>query len=272
MAGITRRQLTRGLAWSAPAIVIVQSAPAFAASTTVACSTLTSTQKGVANYPASGWTVTPASAGVTLSSSTPKWYKSDGTASTSYAPASDPTYSVLKSDSVATKAIGDIAAYNGSNFFRVSMKNGTPLGTYQTVTLTFSTPVYGLSFYLTDIDYVAGSYQDQVSLSSTTDGTTIGAAPTVTKPTGAGLNQTDWGIPAVTSSVSGSGTTASPWTNSSSYGNIDTGSAQGDLFIAYSTTQAVKTITFTYKAGIAATSDQQFFVSPMSYNTVPCTG
>lgn len=275
-AGTSRRVVARGALWAVPVISVSATAPAMAASTQL-CTALPASQKGVLTYGSdtgTAWTTATGSAGsVTATHNSPTWYSSGGTPSGStYNPPTDADWvrrlSNVTSTS-STKNIGDQTQYNNDVFFSLGNRTGMPAG-YQEVTITFSAAVYGLSFYITDIDRNTG-FADTVSVRATTDGTTAAAAPSRFFPTGAGLNAAaGWPVPAVASTVTGSGTTASPWTNTQASTNYDIGSAGGDVYVSYASTTPVKTLTFRYGSTVSVTTDQQIYISPMAYTTVPC--
>lgn len=173
LASPSRRSVVRGAAWSMPVIAVAANAPAFAASpcqnktqllpvTWASTATLTSRSGTAAN----GTTVN-VTAAYTRSGLTP--------------------------GSLGTGNLG--VQQSGASF---SIVNNTPAllagdasANFQTVTLTFSVPVFGLTFSIDDIDRGTG-YWDWVSLNTTPAELPTPTYSAGTTITGAGTDSNGW--------------------------------------------------------------------------------
>lgn len=183
----SRRSVVRGAAWSVPVVAVAATAPAYAASP---CMNKTALQP------------------VTWSSS-PTRTNQAGTTSSGTTVNVTGTYTgtLLGAGSLAAQNMspGSVAATRDS--FHLVNNSPTslslnPSGNYQTVTLSFTREVYGLTFTIDDIDRASGSYHDHVFLAGAPE------TPSVT----------------LGSAVTGAGTQANPWRTTG--GNADNSPTQ----------------------------------------------
>jgi hypothetical protein len=215
-----RRSVVAAGAWAAPAVVAASATPAFAASPCV-------TQLLNWDSYATG-AAPPASiviAGVTI------------TRSLTYAGGATPNPA---SGTVLAGPRGNVTG----NAFAIAMgATGAPVatGNSATLTLTFSTAIKDLTYTLMDIDRVANSWRDQVSLT---------AGFSVVGTLGTNINV-------------GSGAAGTPWssTNSNNLGNTD---ATGNVTVRYAGPISSVSIIYSNGADVSATS-MAIFLSDVSF-------
>jgi hypothetical protein len=198
MANPSRRTVVRGAAWSVPVIAVAANAPAFAASPCVNKSALlpvtwsaTSTTTSQTGTTTNGTTVNVGAA-YTQSGLTP---------------------GSIGSGNLSAQTVGATRDSFGIVNNSPALLSGDPSANFQTVTFTFTQPVFGLTFSIDDIDRGTG-YWDYVSL-----------AATPTEAPSAALG----------SAITGGGTDANGWRTTSSSG--------GDNL-------ASQTVTVTYANGL----------------------
>ena len=168
----SRRTVVRGIAWSVPVVTAVAAAPAFAAScqkTALQSVTWSSTRTTTAQTG-----TTPSGTNVNVTASFTSTLLGAGSLNT------------------ANLSASTVVAANDA----ISLVNNSPTTlavdgnlNHQTANLVFTRPVYGLTFYLDDIDRATGSYADQVALTATpaeipaaTPGSAIAGAGTLADP------------------------------------------------------------------------------------------
>lgn len=143
----SRRALARGVAWSAPTIVIAAAAPAYAASPQV-CAPQTFSWASVRD----------ASTGKVVSGS-----KATVGRTTVTVTAPGVSGATNNSQNLTVGSMGGIA----DSLILYSPNQTAPASTNQTVTLDFSAPVSNVKLTLSDVDRLEGKYEDRVSLSPT---------------------------------------------------------------------------------------------------------
>ena len=249
---VSRRNLVAGAAWTAPVMIAVSAAPAIAATgSTGHCPPPSTIDFGAAL--SGGWASSTA-AGVTMTFVSQTFYRTAGKKVT-YTPPSD-NRSVVKS--LSTARIGNLASFDGMTFLKMrqvladSNSNATKRAKYSEFTISFSRPVYGLSFYLTDIDYTANSFTDSLCLFSPTtmSGSVVGTG----------------------SNVTGTGTTRHPFVGSKA-NSPDTGTDAGKSVARYAaaTTTGISALSFRYRNTQTAGGNQAVFISPMTFYPASCT-
>lgn len=176
LASPSRRTVVRGAAWSVPVVAVATAAPAFAASPCTAKTALlpvtwsaTSTTTSQTGTTTTGATVSVAAA-----------YTRAG----------------LSPGSLGSGNLGAQTASSTRDSFAIvnntpALLTGDPSTNFQTVTFTFSEPVFGLTFSIDDIDRGTG-YWDWVSLASSPGeipGATFSAGTTII---GGGTDANGW--------------------------------------------------------------------------------
>lgn len=205
----SRRTVVRGIAWTVPVVSAVAAAPAFAAScqkTALQAVTWSATRTATTQ---TGTTSSGTSVNVTAAF----------------------TSTLLGAGSLNSSNLTASTVVAANDAFSLVNNSPTTLAVdgnanYQTATLGFTRPVFGLTFSLDDIDRATGSYSDQVALS---------AAPAATPASSPGA------------AIAGAGTLSDLWR---------TTGGQGD-------NAADQTVTVTYADGaVGLTSLSIRFWSP----------
>lgn len=253
---LSRRALARGAAWAAPITIVSVAAPALAVSPSCASEDVT-LNWGFAQYRGTPATTTPFTTNVTfnpnpLNSSFPSLNS----------PLSATIVHTYFGRARGASPNGTISTFNVGGIGQVgyylrqqigATGTTTPAATdYQTIRFTFSESVANLRFSITDIDRAWSTttrdFIDGVSLTSN-------APFTATVPSG--------------SQVTGAGTAASPWQNSTD-GNKSEDGPGGQVDIAF--TSAVQSFTMRYdnlgRQAITAgvNNDQAVFVTGFRTN------
>jgi hypothetical protein len=232
--GLTRRSLTRGAVWTAPAIVVGVAAPAYAASCTSAYRL---------NWGTTPYTTSSNSGSATVSAT------SGGGTPVVVTFASTITGSVNRSSEnltvPATTNIGGLGAgERGLSLRHTNISSGR--SNRQTVNITFSRPVTGLSFTFTDIDsnesWLSGDFWDRIELSGVR--TFVSAA-----------------------NVTGQGTQAQPWYLNNDDNDLGDTSSAGNVTVTYAA--AVTSITVVYWSNQAG-GDQRVFLGDFTF-TADCS-
>ena len=249
---ISRRNLVAGAAWTAPVMIAVSAAPAIAATgSTGHCPAPSTIDFGAALT--GGWRTSTA-AGVTMTFVSQTFHRT-ATKKVTYTPPSD-NRSVVKS--LSTARIGNLASFDGMTFLKMrqiladSNSSASKRAKYSEFTISFSKPVFGLSFYMTDIDYTANQFTDSLCLTAPTTmtGSIVGTG----------------------SNVTGLGTVRSPFLGSKA-NSPDTGSDAGKSVAMYAapTTTGISSLTFRYRNTQTAGGNQAVFISPMTFYPASCT-
>lgn len=181
-ASPTRRTLVRGAAWSMPVIAIASTAPAYAASP---CASKTA--------------VLPVTWAATATTTSQTGTTSNGTTvnvTAAYTPSGLTPGSLGASNMTAQSASAtrdSFAIVNNTP----ALLTGDPSTNFQTVTFSFTRPVFGLTFSIDDIDRGTG-YWDWVSVSATPAESPTATYGTGTTITGAGTDANGWRTTATT--------------------------------------------------------------------------
>lgn len=244
---VTRRNVAKGAAWSIPAVTMGLPSAAIAASGTCAYSTAVWNTSTSMTSTGGSTTATASPGGVTITTSTVR--NGSTNLRTAYA-AGEGNFNTA-SVSVSERA--------GSGWLVLSQDRNNAAG--QTVTVTFSQPVYCVSFYVNDIDT-----QFYGSTSKYRDNVTVPGFTAVAGPGG--------------TSVLASGSTATSATTATSTGtsadyNWQT-DARGLAMFTNAATSGLTSFTLTYtntNAGTgtnAGNNKQEVYISPLRFSTTPC--
>lgn len=176
LASPSRRTVVRGAAWSVPVIAVATSAPAFATSP---CANKTA----LLPVTWSGTSTTTSQTGTTTNGTTVS-------VTAAY------TRSGLTPGSIGSGNLGSQAASRAGDSFAIvnnspALLSGDASTNFQTVTFTFSQPVFGLTFSIDDIDRGSG-YWDWVSLNATPAELPTPGYAAGTTITGAGTDSDAW--------------------------------------------------------------------------------
>jgi hypothetical protein len=212
----SRRSIIAGAAWAAPVVVVASAAPAFAASACEVTDYAYAVDWGTSVFSRSSdasavVTATPSTAGtsaLTVTFARTMNGRARATANNLTVP-------------TATN-IGNLGAGERGLLLEQTMtRDQTSRNNNQTVTMTFSRPVTGLTFTITDIDSATGSYWDRIELS--------------------GSPQSSFPAP---STVTGAGSVTSPWRQPSDNTPTASTSGAGNVLVTYPGT--VSTLTMVY--------------------------
>ncbi len=223
-AALTRRSLARGAAWSVPVIAVAAAVPAFAASP---CVTTFSYMLDWGNNAKTTY-VAPIGTGATKVG-TASALAPTGSAAAPVGVTFTSTYVTNNStdrrasDNLtvpSTTNIGGLGANVQGLLVAHASTSSSRDGFRQQVVIHFDRSVSDLTFVITDVDSRDGGWYDQIELTGTRTGT---------------YN---------TRTLTGSGTTADPWRNSSNNNSIGNTSSDGNVAIAYSTPVTDITLTF----------------------------
>lgn len=245
---VSRRVLTKGIAWSVPTVVASVAAPAYAAS----CSPVSTTTP----WKSPNYVYTSATAG-TYTVPDP-----DGTgpgtgmtvkvssvfgSNTQAGNQAQTTNNNLRGITASRGGMTDTLALHQSPKSNAAKTNTATPANSQTVTFTFSKPVTGLSFTIADIDSAARDFRDQVTVSGVV----------VSTPTNSLYVQ------------SSGGTATSIGTNT----RIDEASDAGN--VKFTVSGSVTSITITYYNTTSASDrsidgDQGVYISPLAFTYNPC--
>lgn len=216
----------RGAAWATPIAIAGVASPALAVSPTCASQDVT-LNWGVAQYSGTPSLTSSFTTNVTFNPSPP-----NGTYPSLNSPLRATIVHTYFGQARGSTPNGTISTFNvggiGQRGYTVRQQIGETGSTtpsakdYQTIQFTFSESVSNLRFSITDIDRVKGDFIDGVSLTSSSQFT-------ATVPSG--------------STVTGAGTVASPWQNSTE-GNKSEDGPGGQIDIAF--TGPVQTFTIRY--------------------------
>ena len=229
--GVSRRTLTRGAAWTAPLALTSVAAPAFAASPGCVSTYLL-------NWDAVG------SGGATNVLRVVTVTRTSGTG----APV-DVTFAAMASGTCEIKGdnfdpkennVGGLGTGKG---MMLHIDHADTWANRQTVNVSFSRPVTGLSFTITDIDSKIGDYWDRVELSGMRNGA---RAP----------------------SVVGAGTQLLPWQQLA--GNTEVKDDEGGGNVAVTYGAPTQTFTLDYYSGLLLQKDQKLYLSDFTFTTVDC--
>lgn len=245
---VSRRALTKGIAWSVPTVVASVAAPAYAAS----CSPVSTTTPWTsANYvrtaeTAGTYTVPDPDGTGPGTGMTVKVSSAFGNNTKAGNQAGTTNYN-LRGITASRGGMTDTLALHQSPKSNAAKTNTATPANSQTVTFTFSKPVTGLSFTIADIDSAARDFRDQVTVSGVV----------VSTPTDSLYVQ------------SSGGTATSISTNS----RIDDASDAGNVKFTVSGT--VTSITITYYNTTSASDpwidgDQGVYISPLAFTYNPC--
>lgn len=255
LASPSRRAIVRGAAWSVPVVAVAATAPAFAASP---CATTYSFRLdwGTTTYRRTD--ARNATASVTSVGATPLTVTFTSTSSSS-ANVPDPNrnLSVPPNTGTATTAdpvvtsLGGRAGERGVMLYHASSTPGR--ANRQDVAISFSRPVRGLKFWITDIDTIASpAYSDRVELVGYT------AAGAIVP-----FSSTNDGI-------TGSGSAASPWLRTSD-ANVSENAGGAQTLVDFSASTAeVKSLVLTYWNNAGGTQYHRVFVGDLEFTALGC--
>lgn len=140
----------------------------------------------------------------------------------------------------------------GERGIRLQQTSPAGRGNRQVLTITFSRPVRGLTFFITDIDTITNpAYSDRVELIGRT---AQGASVT--------FDQTLDGI-------TGLGTEVSPWLRSADQ-NVPENSAGAQVQVAFGAATAVSSLELTYWSATGTTQYHRIFIGRMSFTAFGC--
>lgn len=250
---VSRRALTKGIAWSVPTVVASVAAPAYAAS----CPPVSTTTPWKSpNYEytfatAGTYTVpdpdgTGPGTGMTVKVSSV--FGSNTQAGNQNVNHAGKTDNNLHGITASRGGMTDTLALHQSPKSDAAKTNTATEANSQTVTFTFSKPVTGLSFTIADIDSATSDFRDQV---------TVSGGVVVSTPTNSLYVE------------SSGGTATSIGMNT----RIDEASNAGNVKFTVSGT--VTSITITYYNTTSASypsidGDQGVFISPLAFTYNPC--
>lgn len=252
---INRRSVVRGAAWSVPVILGAQAIPAFAVSKLPACSTLVPVTLAYGTTQGSMWSSTSGS-GVTMSKSSLIYYNTAG----AVVAHTETVMGRIRTDA----NIGNLSATYGTQSFLELRQtlSASPAAAYGEFTIAFSAPVYGLNFYVTDIDTNIGSGVGSVSGVAYQDSVILRTAPTSLTPTISNLGQ-----------VTGNGVIGSPLTTTAlpatPTSDLVITSYLGNAKASYPSSTGITSLTVRY-GSIQGAMTQSVFLSPVRFYTQPC--
>lgn len=247
---VSRRALTKGIAWSVPTVVASVAAPAYAASCPPVSVTTpwTSANYKYTSATAGTYTVpdpdgTGPGTGMTVKVSS---VFGDNTQAGNHAGTTN--YNLSGSTGTRGGMTGTLVLHQSPKSNAAKTSTATPANS-QTVTFTFSKPVTGLSFTIADIDSAASDFRDQV---------TVSGGVVVSTATDNRYVQTS------------GGTAYSIGTNTP----IDEASSNAGN-VKFTVSGTVTSITVTYYNTTAASDpridgDQGVFISPLAFTYTPC--
>jgi hypothetical protein len=230
---VSRRALTAGAAWITPVVVVGVAAPAFAAS--APCVGSFRLNWGTTAYTKNNVNSGTATVGATAGTAPPVVVSF----------ASAVTGSVTRDAENLT--VPGTLNIGGLGFFErgLTLVHSDPITggrtNRQTVTITFSRPVTGLAFTITDIDSSGGNWWDRIELSGVRTAT-----------------------PA--SEVDGTGVFNDPWRFDDDDTNVGNTSSRGNVGVSYAA--PVSTITLDYWSTVGG-GNQRIFLSDFTF-TAPC--
>ncbi|MFC6152739.1 hypothetical protein [Nocardioides yefusunii] len=268
----SRRALLQTAAWSAPAISLAATAPAFASST---C-TWTSQKVTMASFAPVTFTST---AGATVSTSTSSALASGAVApepvtvsvKTTFEANSAPTkskhlFKFPESGNLAQTAGAPAAlrVNNGDKMLKFAMERASgassPNELGMTVTVGFSPAVTNLQFTITDIDSNGTNQYDKVWLTSVNkaavDFSTIAAS------IGSFIDPTSLG------------TSAKPWQTATNSGSLNAGDSSSDanVRINFRTSEPISEITFVYRNAGTSASATTLNIADLSFDAPQYSG
>jgi hypothetical protein len=258
-SGTTRRTLVRNVAWSVPVVAVAATAPAYAASP---CSDRYSylldwgtTPYTRASYRSSFATVSSAdSSPVTVSFSSTSFSNdlANNTALSNNQPDQARNLTVPANTGTATTAdpvvnsLGGRAGERGVMLYHASSLAGR--GNRQEVTISFSRPVRGLSFWITDIDTITTpAYSDRVELVST--------------PASSRTQTLD--------GVTGTGVQGDPWLRAAD-SNVSENAAGAQVRVAYPTTTDITSVKVVYWNATGGTQYHRIFLGDLAFTAIGC--
>jgi hypothetical protein len=237
----SRRTVLRAAAWTAPAVSVAVAVPAYAAcSPASAVSSTYKLQWGTGTY--------------TRSSA------ASGSASVPGSGVGAQPVNVFVTSTVTSTKVKPTAQNLVGSAQGLELHHGSPVTAgrenRQTVTFTFSRPVSGLAFKITDIDSQSRGWYDRVALSGSRN---------------FAVNQHTenwWGWTVRRDNILGTGTLDNPWylwDSNTVVGN--TGDDRGDVRVAYN--EPVTTIALDYWTSVAG-SNQRIWLSDFSFTSSSC--
>lgn len=269
----SRRGLLTASAWAVPSIVVAAAAPSFAASSDLPSSKVCIDTNYALNWAGAAWSYSSTSgsgvAGTSNGVGVAKAVQTRTLPGHTYDPVA-----ITVANTFSGNAVG-LVNNNGKNMVVPNHLVGglgqRGLEMYQgisgsqakssserrqdsqTVAVTFDRPVRNLAFTITDIDFTTGQYADRVEL--------LGPF-TAVKP----------------STVTGSGTQASPWQGNASSGNVDhVTSGQGNVKVTFAGPVTAFALRFWNADGgssgkryLNAQGAQAIFLSNFTFNANSC--
>lgn len=253
----SRRSVVRGAAWSVPVVAVAATAPAFAASP---CATTypfrldwgttsysrASARSATASVSSSTPGATPLS--VTFTSTSSSSLNVPDTTRNLTVPANTGTGTTA--DPVVT-SLGGRAGERGVMLYHASSTPGR--ANRQDVAITFSRPVRGLTFYITDVDTITSpAYSDRVELVGYTSSNAV--VP---------FTSTNDGI-------SGAGSVASPWLRTAD-SNVSENAGGAQTSVDFSASSAeVKSLVLTYWNAAGGTQYHRVFIGDLTFTALGC--
>lgn len=253
----SRRSIVRGAAWSVPVVAVATTAPAFAASP---CATTYSFRLDWGTTPYNRASARSATATVSSSPSgaTPLTVTFTSTSSSSLnVPDTTRNLTVPANTGTGTTAdpvvtsLGGRAGERGVMLYHASSTPGR--ANRQDVAITFSRPVRGLKFYVTDVDTITNpAYSDRVELVGYT------AASAVVP-----FTRTNDGI-------TGDGSVASPWLRTAD-SNVSENAAGAQTLVDFgASTAEVKSLVLTYWNNAGGTQYHRVFIGDLDFTALGC--
>lgn len=243
--------MTRGAVWATPLVAVAAAAPAYAASP---CSTRYSY---TLDWP-TGYTRASATSGTATISGTGGTAVTMTLASTSVGanvPDAIRNLDVPPNTGTPTTIDPVVTSLGGRTGERgVRLQQTSPAGraNRQVLTMSFSRPVSGLTFFITDIDTITNpAYSDRVELiGRTAQGASVAFGQTL-------------------DGITGSGTEASPWLRSADQ-NVPENNAGAQVQVAFAAGAAVSTLEMTYWSATGTTQYHRVFIGRMSFTALGC--
>ncbi|CAM3666226.1 hypothetical protein [Nocardioides zeicaulis] len=255
----SRRTVVRGAAWSVPVVAVAATAPAFAASP---CATLYDFRLDWGTTPYSRASARSATATVSSAGSTPLTVTFASTSS-STGNVPDPARNLTvpantgtgtTADPVVT-SLGGRPGERGVMLYHQSSTIGRD--NRQDVVITFSRPVRGLQFYVTDIDTITSpAYSDRVEL--------VGRNASGTAVTYRSTND----------GILGTGANGDAWRRTDN-SNVNENAAGAQTLVDFTTaapgaTTDVKSLVLTYWNATGGTQYHRVFLGDMTFSAFGC--
>lgn len=264
--GATRRHVVRGAAWSVPVVALATTAPAFAVSCDRQAYTMNWTEsrfsrtdfRRATGYAHGSQVGNTALAVALTSNSFSNGVLNNNVATANNRPDVDRNLTIPPTadgaDANLDPGVTSLGGRANERGIRLQHTRSDPgRGNRQEVTINFSRPVRGLSFYITDIDrisYGSYGYSDRVELTS---------VPAVVPPT---RTQTLDG-------TTGVGVQNDPWLRTANE-NRDENAAGAQVRVAYPSSSDISSLTLTYWNAAGTDIYHRVFIGNMTFTAVGC--